>query len=560
MVFEIIAYFLSAIAMMLIFFIPGFLSSLFFRRLDSVEKITVSFFFSVSWIIIIFIAYHYAGFEASPAVLIPLSVLSLILFVFVRKQVFGFRMSKEVKLLLLLFFIIFMAKITAQIFIKYYPAGSDYVGHYKTALYFLGNEWKLPDSYINPDNPEVYIPYRTPGFYMPISFFMSIFGSSFWVCQIAATLLNTVFIFPTYCIAKKFFSKKIALLTIVFLTIIPFVETSLYIHAKMLVAYFAFLMFYLFTARKLSPFIIGSVAGLGLMIHQSFFIFVLAMATPYLFDLVKKRSKSELIFALKIAFAFSLVILPWFAINYLKYGTPLSSDYAYFPLYTTNYGAGNYSPLELWDNFKKTSPLYIVGARVINTVTFATPAILVSKIAALFFPFTLDTGKTNPPVPVNFASGRDLPWAYHYYHSLPGILTMLMYVFAVIGFIKLWGYNKKLFYFVLIPIIFTIIWYGWVVLVIIRSGVPEVIPIFVIIGFWEISKRKDREKMVKLVFLLAIIELVIFSIFFSWHIGIAEQIAIERKGDPKYLVDIDQLEKLFSAYKLFKVQEMGKWL
>jgi len=554
-----IMYFLSAAAMMVLYFVPGFLTSLFFKKYSLLEKIALSFFFSTAWLIILVAVCHYAGFSASPYILVPYALLVAVLFLATRKHLPALKIEREIKVLLLLFAIIFVAKITAQIFIKYYPAGSDYVGHYKTVLLFLQRDWTLPDTNL-PTYTETYLPYRTPGFYMLLSFFLSIFGSSFWVCQVSATLVNTVFLFPTYLIAKQVFSKKIALLTVIFLAIIPFVETSLYMHAKMLVAYFSFLMFYLFITKKSSPYLIGAVAGLGIMIHQSSMIFILALAVPYLFDIIKKKSKQDLLFAVKMVIAFAAVIAPWFLITYLKYGTLASSGYNNFPIYTTNYGTTENKPEQLWEHFKKTSPLYIIGARVVNTVTFITPAILISKIIALFVPFTLNTGKTNPPVPINFASNRDLPWAYHYYHSLPGILTMLMFVFAMIGFAKLWKRNKKLFYFVLIPVVFTIIWYGWVVMAVLRSGVPEIVPILVMVGFWAISKRKDREKLVKLVFILAIIELVVFSYFMYLHIQTTEEIAIERRGNPDYAVDIDVFEGLFSAYKLFKVQEMGKWL
>lgn len=547
---ELVLYFLYAIAMIPIFFISGFLTSLLFKRLDSLGKITISFFFSTLWILIIVIAYHYAGFSASPFILIPYCLLSLFLFLIVRKELIRFRIDKEIRIIIVLFVIFFLIKITAQIFIKYYPAGADYIGHYKTVLFFLEPEWKLPDSYVNPEI-QIYLPYRNPGFYMLLSFFLSIFGSSFWVCQLAATLVNTVFIFPAYCIAKHIFNKKIALLTIIFVSIIPFVETSIYMHSKMAVAYFIFLFFYLFVTKKASPYLLGSIAGLGFMIHQSALVFVIAVAVPYLFEIIKKRSRSEFLSAIKMALAFSIVLLPWLGINYMKYGTLFTSEYDFFPLYTTNYGSGSYTLSELWENFKNTSSLYIVGARVINTVTFVTPIILIFKIVALFFPFTLITGKTNPPLPVNFASGRDLPWAYHYYHTLPGILTMFMFIFVAMGFFKLWKYNKKLFYFVFIPIVLTILWFGWVVLAVLRSGIPEIVPILVMVGFWEICKRKNSKKIIKLIFILAFVELAIFSLFYSWHIASAEQIALERKDNPKYKYNINEYEKLFSAYKLF---------
>jgi len=550
-----IMYFVYAIAMAFIYFVPGFLVSLFFKKLNLIEKITISFFFSTLLLIIILIAYHYAGFASSPLILIPYLIVTLVLFFFARKQFFNLKFDREAKLLLILFFIIFIAKVATQIFIKYYPAGTDYVGHYKTVLFFLGEDWKLPESFINMEG--IYLPYRTPGFYMLLSFFLYIFGNSFWVCQLAATLVNTVFILPAYCIARHVFNKKIALLTILFVSMIPFVETSLYMHAKMLVAYFSFLLFYIFITKKVSPYLIGAVAGMGLMIHQSSFIFILAIAVPYFFEFIKKRSMSEFKNIIKIAIAFLLVVAPWFIITYLRYGSVLSSSYNYFPIYTTNYGTGKDTPEEIWANFKKTSPLYIVGARVVNTITFATPIILVFKIIGLFFPLTLITGKTNPPLPVNFASNTDLPWAYYYYHSLSGILTMLMFVFAAIGFLKLWRYNKRLFYFVFIPVVFTIIWYGWVILAVLRSGVPEIVPILVMVGFWEIFKRKNYNKILKLVFALAIIELIVFAIFYSWHIDVAEQIAKDRECNPKYPesdVTIKKLEQLQSAYKLFGIQ------
>jgi 4-amino-4-deoxy-L-arabinose transferase-like glycosyltransferase len=389
---------------------------------------------------------------------------------------------------------------------------------------------------------------------MLLGFFMAIFGKEFWVCQLANIVVNTVFIFPTYCLAKILFNKKIALMTIIFLQMIVFVEISLYIIAKMVVAYFLLTMLYLFITKKGSEFAFGLLAGLGYLIHQLSLIFAVSIFLPYFIENLRKRDTKKIISIVKIAIIFLLVISPWFAINFIKYGTISTSDYNNFPFYTNSYHPyGEGRPFsQILENFKKTSLSEIISARVINFVGVTTPAILILKIVSKFTPIIVSTYKVT-----NFA--MDVAWHKYYLESLPGNITILIYIFSIIGFFKMYKYNKTIFYFILIPLIFFVLYYGWVVICIVKSGLPPATILLVMIGFWEVSKRKNAGKWIKLIFVLAVIEFIIFWIAYSQDIAFAEEIA--RTGGKNLSTEplnkptpIEEYEKLFSAYKLFSTK------
>jgi len=524
--------------MPILFFLPGILITPFFKKFNQLEKLSISFFFSILIILLIGALFFTFGIVWSQLLFFPY-LLAVSIFLFLnRKMIKNIRVNKEVKVLLIIFFLAFFYKIILQIFIKYYPMASDWVGHYKTSLFLLEKEPTLQKSV----DEHLYLPYRAPGFYMIISFFLAIFGKDFWVAQLANTLINTIFIFPTYLLGKGLFNKRIALLTVIFLQVIPFIEVSMIIIAKMVTAYFCLLFFYLLLVKRTSGYMLGLVAGIAFLIHQYSLVYV---GVALLISLLSNPKRNVRMF-IQVIVIFAIVISPWLLLNYRTFGTVSTSDYINFPLYV-NYDKQleeKYTTAQLWEGFKKTPITYTIGVRAINLVNAITPSVLIFKIASQFTPIIIHTHEIT-----NF---NNVPWAYHYYHSIPGNLTFLLYFFSIIGFIKLWKKNRVLFYFILLPIIFFDLWFGWVILTLVRSGLPVIVPLLIMVGFWEVSKRKNADKWIKLIFILGLVELFIFSVFYSWHIQIAERLAIENENLPyKEFRGISAYESLFSAYKLF---------
>jgi 4-amino-4-deoxy-L-arabinose transferase-like glycosyltransferase len=153
--------------------------------------------------------------------------------------------------------------------------GGDWFENYEKSLAFFSKDWKF----------EI----RPPLFNYLIAFLMSIFGKDLWVAQIATVFLNSIFIFPFFLIAKKFFDEKIAILSSIFVSINPsLVENALYIWPKNFVGFFVLLFFYLLLEKEKNWFLLGGIAGLSLLTHQlSLFYLLTGLFVLYAFHKTK---------------------------------------------------------------------------------------------------------------------------------------------------------------------------------------------------------------------------------------------------------------------------------
>ncbi|MFH8119300.1 MAG: hypothetical protein QXS37_00620, partial [Candidatus Aenigmatarchaeota archaeon] len=105
-----------------------------------------------------------------------------------------------------------------------------------------------------------------------------------------------------------------------------------------------------------------------------------------------------------------------------------------------------------------------------------------------------------------------LPLAYHYFHSFPGNLTLFFSIFVFLGMIKIYKIKKHriLLILILLPLIFTDLFYGWIVPGLARQTLQPIIPLLILIGVWYINSLEYRKFLFILVVLLTIVETIVF--------------------------------------------------
>lgn len=237
----IVNYIVTAILIPFIFTIPGlFLIILLKIKKTFLEIISISFFLSFIIIGLFGILLKIAGFGLNSFIIS--SFLFFVTFLFLIKLLTLKNLPKfsyEIKFIVSIFSIFYFVKVALQIFIPFYPLGGDWLEHYQISLNFLQEDWKITNK-LN----------RPPLFNYLIAFTMSIFGKDLWVGQITTVFLNSIFLFPFFLLARKFFNRKVLILSIIFVAINPLlIENTLYIWPKNFVGFFV-LMFFPLTFGK----------------------------------------------------------------------------------------------------------------------------------------------------------------------------------------------------------------------------------------------------------------------------------------------------------------------
>lgn len=518
----IVEYILYSILTFFFFTLPGFLFvnlNFIKKRFDKLERIVILPVFSVLFFTFIGLVIHFIGLNFTTITLLLPTVFFCAVLLFFSKIEF----SKEVKFFIALFFLQFILKIILQIFIPLFPMGGDWIGHYYESLDFLKPVWTLTIDLAD----------RAPLYNLVSAIFLGIFGKDYWVMQIISSLLNSLFLIPTFLIAKKIFNKKVALLSFLFLSITPFaVETSLYTYPKNFAAFFILVFYYLIFTKRIANPLLGISAGLAYLAHPYSLLFT---GSGILILLFKKQFQFNSF--LKFIFLASLIVLPWLLWNFAEFGT-IPSMFKYYPFAVNGYqNLHNESFQQVWSEFISKPLWYIVFIRIVNAAISLTPIFLLTRIASVFMPVTIQIYKT-----VSFSN---LPWIYHHLQTIFGALTTLLFIFASIEFVRLFK-NKKYRYFtwfVILPFLFSLVYMGWIEFTAHLIYQP-LIPLLVMIGFFGVSKMKNSDKWVKLVFIFAIIESIIFIYWFSLAMEYYKQIAINLGTTGEY-------ENLYTAYKLF---------
>jgi 4-amino-4-deoxy-L-arabinose transferase-like glycosyltransferase len=517
-------YIVASILTPFLFVIPGFFIASFLKKKKFLEVLSISFFFSYALLGIFGLLLKLLGIGLNFPITLSFVAAIALLFLVKFKNFKRLKIDKTTKLLILIFLLGYFAKVFLQIFIPFYPLGGDWFENYEKSLAFFSKDWKF----------EI----RPPLFNYLIAFLMSIFGKDLWVAQIASAFLNSIFIFPFFLLAKKFFDEKIAILSTIFVSINPLlVENALYIWPKNFVGFFVLLFFYLLLEKGKNWFFLGGIAGLSLLTHQlSLFYLLTGLFVLYAFHKTK-------IFFTKGFFVMILTALvflsPW--VIYVMTHKTSSHVFLYYPFAVEGYERVlNATFPDVWKTFSSKPLYYIFGVRIINLANTLFPVIPMLKIINLFIPLpTIYLHKV-----VNISS---LPLAYHYFHSIPGNLSLFLSCFTFLGIIKIYKMKKcrTLLLITLLPLILTDLFYGWIVPGLARQTLQPIIPLLILIGVWYVNSLRYRKWLFILILLLAIVETAIFVYsYYDYFLSTW-----------KFLSDIGVLNTWIgqkSAYNIFK--------
>lgn len=332
---------------LLIGFLPGYLLLSIFSSLKGDEKVVASF--GVSFLLIFifsFIAFVF-DFEQRATNLSGLLVvtIALVLLAIVRKSIVRTG-GIEAKLLLLVFIGFYIHAISSQAITPIYTGGffyADWYTHYASSLFYLNNG-DIAATGSAAQYLSGYLPIkRTPLFNIIAGYFMSIFGDSFWVYQIASALMSVPMLLSAYLLAKKLFNEKIALITIGFFFFNPLILREIvYTWQKPLATYMILLSLYFYLKIRSEKhsmgdiFFCGLFAGLAGLAHQFTYIYLAGIVLDYLLVVRNRNLLPSRTYMLIFFIPLFSVLLPYYAWGAHTYG--LSTTVLANPSILKSYG------------------------------------------------------------------------------------------------------------------------------------------------------------------------------------------------------------------------------
>lgn len=518
---EALLYFPISVFVFFIYFLPGFLIINFFKRFNDLEKLILGFVLSTLIFFIVGLIVHFLGFEWNFFTLLTPIIILILLPLSIKRNI---KLDKEVKFLLIIFFAQYFMNLLILINVEMFPIGGDWIYHYNISKIFLTKEWVLPTD-------------RTILYNFILAFFMATLSKEYWCAQIVSVLINSLYLLPLYLIGLKFFSRRIAILTFSLLCISPFLNWSLYTWPKSFVTFFVLIVYYFVMKRELNVFV-GLSAGLSYLVHQFSLLYLIPAALLVLY----KRKQFDLNHkTLLIILAPIIVALfSWYFYDFSINGSTVSTIFKYYPI-TVNgweslYGKTSH---QIWEDFIKTPVYKLILTRIINAAIPTVPLILIiPKLISIYHPIVLPLYKS-----VDFTQ---IQWAFHYFQTFAGHISLLLYFFFCVGFFRLFkdkGRKKDLLILIIGPFVLSLFLFGWV-LPITMSTLLSLTPLLPLIGFLEIEKSENKNKWLLIVFVLAILETFIFSYWFGLNIQFSKQVNIQT-GNFEYT-------KLLTVFKIFR--------
>lgn len=442
---------------------------------------------------------------------IQISVIYLLPIIFLLPYFFqGIKkINKEFRNLLVFFIFAFLLFSIFQIFIEYYPLGLDWYGWYLSSIYISNNDLI---SSLNSSGG------RNILFSLVEGSFLTIFTKQFFVAQIVAPLISLMIIFPFYLLAKKILLSKIISFSLIILVFNPFVlENTLYNWPKLMVAMFI-LYFIIFSIEKkvFETYITGVLAFLS---HS----FAILYIVPFYVMLTFRQRiwiKSLVLFILTLFFILSSSLL-----------MKQRNNLIFYPFAVNGYEKlEGLSVNEIFEQFFSKPIYYHFFVRLITAANTFFPTIPFLKMIDIFFDIPLIGLHKIVDI-------TKLPLIYYYFQSIPGGLTMGVYIFFIMSlFFK---ENKKfILTYILLPSIFIISFFGYA-----KPGSRDVlaplIPLIIVLSVK--SMERFDNKIILAVLFVMIIELIIFSLLYFDFIGYFKQVAIERNINIYQIMTINKL-------------------
>jgi hypothetical protein len=533
---NLIAYWSYISVVLLISFIPGFAIANRFKNLNTCEKLAISFGFS--FLIPILIVPFFPLKSAFLARILLIGVMIVSMWYLVKKRA-TLKIEIDAKFLILVLVLGIVSNLFLQTLWEYPVMGGDWIRHTLQIPYaFEMGDWSPSKD-------------KTPLFNLLIYSYHNLLGTSlyqYWFSQIISVVINSIYIFPAYLIARRAFGDWVARISALFMLVTPFlIFNTIYTWPKNAAMYGILMMIYfLFFSDhdiRLRYPLAGFFAGLGFLFHNYalFYIGIAVLLLVYKEKIYKALLSKDIIRNLKKLSYFLLVLLiflaPYFAWVYSYYGTVSNSRTIYYPIAVKGYeSAFNQTPEELWETFKGTPLKEIIMVRISNAIVTFTPAALPIN-----------------PYATNFRTYNPI---FYYTQDYPGALSTLMYLLVVIWFI---GYilgktrtDRILVGFLVLPWITIIILYGWREWGLLTGILHPTLPLLIAIGINEMHRWGSKIEYILLyiIFISAIIEDAIFGVligkFYYIEGGLPQ---VERTGR-QFIPDF-QISDFVSAHFLF---------
>jgi len=326
-------YFLLCAALMpLAALIPGYLLAVAFTRRKGAELAALSLAASFALIGFSAFAAYLSGMEQASVNIFcwfAASVVSLIA-IFLRRRPLLPRLDSDDRLVLTALALFYAVLILQQALVPVYGGAywyGDWWLHYDVAKFYL-EKGPLDSRWFNTYT----VPTRTPLYNLGASFLMSLFGSSFWVFQIAGTLMNCAFILPAYLFARRLFGGKASLVLLFFMFFSPTLSiNAAYTWPKLFSAFFVLLAAYYYIgirnalARREKAAggdvaLCALSAGLALMSHNTTLTYIAAMLLDAGLVMLLWRRGIGWLSAGKALLVFLLIVSPWYVWVYESYG------------------------------------------------------------------------------------------------------------------------------------------------------------------------------------------------------------------------------------------------
>lgn len=463
--YSIVQYWVYSALIAIVAFIPGFAIATRIKTLNITERFAVSFGFSFM-VLILLVPFFASNLDFFAQLLF---IGTMIVSLYLLKKRSELKLEIDARFLVLLFILGLISKFFLQTLWEYPVMGGDWFGHAFSLPYtFEQMNWTPPRD-------------RTPLFSILIYSYHHILGTSlyqYWVSQIISVVVNSVYIFPAYLIAKKAFGDWVSRVSSLFMLVTPFlIFNTLYTWPKNAAMYGILMMIYfLFFSEhdtKLRYPLAGFFAGLGFWFHNYaiFYIVIAVLLIIYTEKMYKNNIFGNLKKISYFLFVLTIILTPYFVWVNSYYGTFSTSRFVYYPFAVSYDLAVEGTPNEILNSFYKTPINDIVGARIINAVVTLTPAALpINPIARSFHTYNS---------------------IFYYSHDYPGALSTLMYLVIVAWFLRFLYHKTKtnmvLVTFVVFPFGIGLILWGWKDWGLVNQILLPTVPVLIMIGINELN-------------------------------------------------------------------------
>lgn len=329
----------------------------------------------------------------------------------------------------------------------------------------MGGDWfihavSLPTQFSNGDFS---VPKERTALFSIIIFLINKTPYQYWISQIISVILNSIYLIPSYFIAKQLFSEKVAKISTLFMVFVPvLIFNTIYTWPKnAAMAFILAMIYFIFFSNDKYKYIIGGIAGGIAFLFHTYALFYIIISF-FLLIKYKHNLKNITLFMVSAMFFITMNYL-WI---YLSYGSLQDNVMIYYPFAIKGY----------YQALIKDPEIY--------TVFFSTP------IHEIFFVRLITILMTLTPLPIFATSYETYNPLYYYVKSYSGGLSTLMYFVIVLTFIKKRTINKIVSTFLLYPFLIGLVLWGWKDWGIVSQYLHPTVPFLIMIGINEVYKNK----------------------------------------------------------------------